>query len=527
MTDSLHSRPGTTWRSRFGITWKVLGSAFLAVVLATVGSVMPASAAKPDRGGGSSYQSCRDMLRNGATVPLDDLRIAIGADDALNQYGLSGGGIGVAVIDTGVNRVGGLEGSSTVIDGPDLSFDALNDNLRHRDLYGHGTHMAAVIAANNSASGDGVAQGAHIVNVKVGAGDGTVDVSQVIAAIDWVVQNRDLNGNNIRVISLAYATDSDRDYRLDPLTHAVQNAWNHGIVVVVAGGNDGRGIGRLGNPALNPYVIAVGNAQQTPSGGWRVPSSSSTGDGVRNPDVVAPGTHIMSAGVAGSYLVDAHPSAVCETNNGELYLRGTGTSQAAAAVAGAATLLLEQRPDLTPDQVKYLLTSTAVDIGSRQEVQGHGLVDLAAAVAAPTPGPEATQTHDPTTGLGTMEGARGTFHVGTEGDYLEGEMTAFGGIWDPTTWAAASAAGSSWTDQTYANGDNSWTGGTWSGATWSGATWSGATWSGATWSGATWSGATWSGATWSGATWSGATWSGATWSGATWSGATWSGSAWS
>jgi serine protease AprX len=500
-----------------------------------VGSVMAvagiASAGKPDKGGSdgsiADYQTCRKMLRNGATMPLDDVRTAIGADHALNMYGLTGGGVGVAVIDTGVNRVSGLNGNATVIDGPDLSFDALEENLRHRDLYGHGTNMAGIIAADNSTSGDGIAPGSHVVNVKVGAGDGTVDVAQVIAAIDWVVQHRDINGHNIRVISLSYATDAEQDYRLDPLSHAVQNAWDHGIVVVAAGGNDGRGIHRLGNPALNPYVIAVGNVQQGPRNGWKMPASSSTGDGIRNPDLVAPGTHIMSSAVPGSYLVDANSGAVCEDNRGDLYLRGVGTSQAAAVVAGAAAVLLEQRPELTPDQVKYLLTSTAIDVGHKVEVQGHGLIDLAAAVETPTPGPEAVQVHEPTSGLGTLEAARGSYSVGTEGDELHGEMTAFGGDWDAPAWAAASAAGTAWTDQFYANGDNRWVGGTWSGATWSGATWSGATWSGATWSGATWSGATWSGATWSGATWSGATWSGATWSGATWSGATWSGGAWS
>ena len=168
------------------------------------------------------------------------------------MYGLTGGGVDVAVIDTGVNRVSGLNGNATVIDGPDLSFDALEDNLRHRDLYGHGTNMAGIIAADNSTSGDGIAPGSHVVNVKVGAGDGTVDVSQVIAAIDWVVQHRDINGHNIRVISLSYATDAEQDYRLDPLSHAVQNAWDHGIVVVAAGGNDGRGIAAPRQPGAEP-----------------------------------------------------------------------------------------------------------------------------------------------------------------------------------------------------------------------------------------------------------------------------------
>jgi serine protease AprX len=500
--------------------------------LVAAGSVMAvagmASAGKPDKGGGgppkddggsSGVVYCSDSF--GKSTTLHDVNVAIGADAFHKPKGktapIMGAGIDIAVIDTGVNPVG----LNDVIDGPDLSFDALDDNLRFRDLHGHGTNMAGIIATN-TATEWGVAPYSRIVNVKVGAGDGTVDVSQVIAGIDWVVENRDANGMNIRVINLAYGTDADIDYRSDPLAHAVENAWHHGIVVVVAGGNDGRNIHRLSNPALDPYVIAVGGAGPDSSSldGWRVPSWSSKSNGIRNPDVVAPGEALLSLGVAGSYLADTYPGATCTGSDGLLRLRGSGTSQAAAVVAGAAAMLLEDRPELTPDQVKYLLTSTATNLRNDNddprpvEQQGHGMINLAAAIAAPTPGIEAVQNHDPAVGGGSLEAARGSFHVGSEGDELTGEMTAFGGDFDSSAHAIAETDGTTWTDQT-------WSGATWSGGTWSGATWSGATWSGATWSGATWSGATWSGATWSGATWSGATWSGATWSGATWSGATW------
>ncbi len=529
---------GTSW---LGVTWFQRVAAVAVALAVTMAMASPALAAKGGKGGGGGgggggadgsggAASCTDVLADSHTLSLDEVRAGMNAN-----YAATGGGVGVAVIDTGINQVDGLTGRDKVADGPDLSFDALDDNLRHRDLHGHGTNMAAIIAGNNTASGDGVAPGAHLINVKVGAGDGTVDVSQVIAAIDWVIANRNINGSNIRVISLSYGTDATQDYRLDPLAHAVENAWRHGIVVVVAGGNDGRNVGRLANPALDPYVIAVGATEPDSQSaeGWRVPNWSSKADGVRNPDVVAPGGSVLSTGVAGSYLATAHAEATCEAGQGTLFLRGSGTSQASAAVAGAAAVLLEDRPDLTPDQVKYLLTSTATLLTNDQgdprpaEQQGYGQVNLAAALAAPSPGVEAIQSHAPSTGLGTLEDARGSFHVGADGDYLDGEMTAFGGDWDPAVWAPASTTGEAWTSQTYIQGDNVWSGGTWSGATWSGATWSGATWSGATWSGATWSGATWSGATWSGATWSGATWSGATWSGATWSGATWSGDSWS
>jgi serine protease AprX len=483
----------------------------------------------PKDSGGSDVTWCADL---GGSTTLHAVNVAIGADDYHKPKGkqqpIMGTGIDVAVIDTGVNAVG----VNALVDGPDLSFDALEDNLRHRDLHGHGTNMAGIIATN-TATEWGVAPESRIVNVKVGAGDGAVDVSQIIAAIDWVVQNRHANGMNIRVVNLAYSTDADVDYRADPLTHAVENAWHHGIVVVAAGGNEGRSVHRLGNPALDPYVIAVGAAETDSDSpdGWRVPSWSSKADGGRNPDLVAPGDAVLSLGVAGSNLADTYPGATCTGSDDLLRLRGSGTSQAAAVVSGAVAMLLEQRPELTPDQVKYLLTSTATNLRNDggdprpPEQQGHGMVNLAAALEAPTPGDEAVQAHETAVGGGSLEAARGGQHVGAEGDQLTGELTAFGEVWDSADHALAQSNGTAWTDQTWSG--STWSGGTWSGSTWSGSTWSGSTWSGSTWSGSTWSGSTWSGSTWSGSTWSGSTWSGSTWSGSTWSGSTWSGSTWS
>ncbi len=504
---------------------------FVMVAALLVGAV-PAHAGKgkPGGGGSSSGSSCAEL--SGETTTLHDVNVAIGADGFHKPKGrtapIMGSGVDVAVIDTGVNAVGINE----VVDGPDLSFDALQDNLRHRDLHGHGTNMAGIIATN-TATEWGVAPEARVVNVKVGAADGTVDVSQVIAGIDWVVQNRDADGMDIRVLNLAYGTDADVDYRSDPLTRAVENAWHHGIVVVVAGGNDGRNVHRLGNPALDPYVIAVGGAETDADSldGWRVPNWSSKADGVRNPDLVAPGDSVLSLGVEGSSLADTYVDATCVGDDGLLRLRGSGTSQAAAVVSGAVAMLLEQRPDLTPDQVKYLLTSTATSLRNDKgdprpaEQQGAGILNLAAAMAAPTPGLEAIQTHDLALGGGSLEASRGSLHVGTEGDYLDGEMTAFGGDFDSTAHAAAQALGTAWTDQSWSGG--SWAGGTWAGATWAGGSWSGGSWSGGSWSGATWAGGSWSGGSWSGGSWSGATWAGGSWSGGSWSGATWAGGSWS
>jgi serine protease AprX len=175
------------------------------------------------------------------------------SDSAGNKY--TGRGIGVALIDSGVVPVEGLSLPGKVIHGPDLSFESQDPTLAHLDTYGHGTHIAGIIAGkdsdvpagneNDSTRFVGVAPDAHLVSLKVAASDGATDVSQVIAAIDWVVQHRNDPGLAIRVLNLSFGTTSLQPHDLDPLAHAVQNAWHKGIVVVVAAGNDGAASGVL------------------------------------------------------------------------------------------------------------------------------------------------------------------------------------------------------------------------------------------------------------------------------------------
>ena len=163
--------------------------------------------------------------------------------------GVTGDGVDVALIDTGVVAVPGLAEAKVQI-GPDFSFEEVVPDLRGRDTMGHGTHLAGIIAGRDAAwvTGDrqrrperflGIAPDARVISVKAGAADGAVDVTQVIAAINWVIANRNTDGRNIRVINLSFGTDGVQDYRSDPLSYAVERAWRAGIVVVVAGGNDG------------------------------------------------------------------------------------------------------------------------------------------------------------------------------------------------------------------------------------------------------------------------------------------------
>jgi serine protease AprX len=454
-----------------------------------------------------------------ASTTLADVAKLVGAD-RLHASGITGKGVDVAIIDTGIAPVPGLNDPSKVVNGPDLSFDSQFAATRYLDTYGHGTNMASIIAADGSVKG--VAPGARLLNVKVGAANGAVDVSQIIAAIDWVVQHRRDNGMNVRVLNLSLGTDGMQRAALDPLVHAVDVAWRAGIVVAAAVGNDGNDDGSVANPALNPNILAVGAVDSLGSTNPNdvvMAEFSSQGNGKRLPDLVAPGARVLGLRVPGSNLDVSAPAA----RRGDTLFRGSGTSQSTAVVSGAAALLLQQRPSLTAPQIKELLLGSARRLDESKRIAGHGLLDVAAAAAQATP--SHTEPLKRMKGNGTLEEARGSLHVSANGVELNGERDIFGNAFDSAKAASARLAGASWSGGTW-NGA-SWSGASWSGASWSGASWSGASWSGASWSGASWSGASWSGASWSGASWSGASWSGASWSGASWSGASWSGASWS
>ncbi|MGC9665462.1 S8 family serine peptidase [Planosporangium sp. 12N6] len=489
---------------------------------------------------GKDWISDKDDLATYAVSSATGVAQTIGAPDVWKKKDASGRpitgtGVGVALIDSGIVPVEGLTDSSRIVNGPDLSFESQTPDLRSLDTFGHGTHMAGIIAGRDTGVTPGtepptgfvgVAPGATLVNIKVAAADGSVDVSQVIAAIDWVVAHRDDPGLNIRVLNLSFGTDSMQDPRFDPLSFAVEAAWRKGIVVVVAAGNSGSGATRLGMPAMNPYVLAVGGADQRgtlPTGDDAVGDFSSRGSSVRHADLLAPGRSIVSLRDPNSFIDTNYPTGLlpASIDPGLRFFRGTGTSQAAAVVSGAAALLLQQRPDLTPDQVKRLLTATATPLkGSDAISQGAGEINVKKAVATATP--KYTQAAVPSLGTGSLEGARGAAHVvdPDTGVELTGEQDIMGNAFDAACWSVAAGNGSAWIDGT-------WNGAAWTGADWSTTTpWSGRTWSGTTWEGLTWSGRTWSGATWDGRTWSGRTWSGTTWSGRTWSGGYWSGTTW-
>src|SRR5581483_4506679 len=486
-----------------------------------------------------------------------------GANQLWGQH-FSGQGVGVALIDTGVSPVPGLTGGN-VVNGPDLSLDAGAPNLRHLDEFGHGTHLAGIIAGNDSgpanykAYGDaskftGIAPDSTLVNVKVGASDGAVDVSQVIAAIDWTVAHRNDPGLNIRVINLAYGTDSTQAYQIDPLAYAVEAAWQAGIVVVTSAGNAGSTASVLTDPATDPFVLAVGADGNYDKNGHSqfVTGFSNAGNPSRSPDLVAPGQSIVSLRDPNSLIDLAFPGGRVNDAAGRFF-RGSGTSQATAIVSGLVADLLSKYPTMTPDQVKGLLRSKATPLaGVPATVQGAGDVNVRNLGGLKLSNvPPSTQSFATSDGSGSLEASRGSAHLfPADGTPSTGEMTVFGvpfdghswsnNAWDGNSWSGGSWSGHSWSGNSWSGdawtghswsgdvwSDDVWAGNSWSGNSWSGNSWSGNPWCGNSWSGNSWSGNSWSGSSWSGSSWSGSSWSGSSWSGSSWSGSSWSGSSWS
>jgi hypothetical protein len=445
---------------------------------------------------------------------------------AMWDAGYTGQGVDVAVIDSGTVPVDGFSAPGKLVYGPDLSFEA-GTPAENLDSYGHGTHMAGIIAgrddaATGSPAGDssnfiGMAPDARIVSIKVADAQGHTDVSQAIAAIDWVTEHGDEDGLNVRVLNMSFGTDGVQSYLLDPLAYAAEQAWHKGIVVVVAVGNEGFGTGKVNNPAYDPYLIAVGSDDTkgtVTTADDTVSTFSNDGDGTRNPDVIAPGERVVSLRSAESYLDQEHPAGRVGTR---LY-RGSGTSQAAAVVSGAAALLISQRPDITPDEVKALLMGTAQPLpNATAAAQGSGLIDLATAKDTPTP-TDAVQRYAVSTGAGSLEAARGTVHVEVDGEKVVGEVDVAGETFDGETSDVLAEQAEETAETTDVAAD----GPTLSGVSWSGVSWSGVSWSGVSWSGVSWSGVSWSGVSWSGVSWSGVSWSGVSWSGVSWSGVSWS-----
>lgn len=298
-----------------------------------------------------------------------------------------GAGIGVAVVDSGINWQTDLYtvmGVNRVIANVRFNTDY---NQTTFDNFGHGSHIAGVVGGNGRTLNGkyiGVAPMSNIINVKVSNDDGSSTTSSVVAGLEWILKNR--ARYNIRVVNISLNSTVDESYHSSPLDAAVEVLWFNNIVVVVSAGNNGTDT--LYPPANDPFVITVGAVDDKGTASISDDavtsfSAYSNENGMKKPDLVAPGRNIVSLmGNTNGVIPTAHPANKVDNT----YFRMSGTSVAAPMVAGAAALLIEDEPNLTADQVKYRLMATASKSwsGYNANTAGAGYLDVYAAVTGKT-----------------------------------------------------------------------------------------------------------------------------------------------
>ncbi len=438
---------------------------------------------------GNGNEGDDDEGGKGPKSPSTDYPDVTGAD-LVWQQGVTGQGVTVALVDTGIARHKALNRDATGNKGRIVAWVDFVDGFRKpKDPNGHGTHVAGIIA--NSQKGEdrefnGVAPGVKLVSVRVLDETGVGTYEHVIQGIQWVIAHK--NDYNIRVMNLSLVSPVQSPYWADPLNQAVMQAWASGITVVVAAGNGGSNAMTIGVPGNNPYVITVGafTDNYTPSNwgdDYLTPFSAAgpTLDGFVKPDVVAPGAHMVSTMLPNSYLARNHDA----NRVANQYFSMAGTSQAAATVSGIAALILSKNPGLTPDQVKFRLMVTAlpwINLQTNEALysmwqQGTGRVNAPDAVNGDINGAanagmdiqsdiagvqhyEGYSYYDPATGLFSLRGTYGSWAggygswAGTYGSWAGGY-----GSWAGAYGSWAGAYGS------WAGGYGSWAGayGSWAG----------------------------------------------------------------
>ncbi|HXH28473.1 MAG TPA: S8 family serine peptidase, partial [Candidatus Polarisedimenticolia bacterium] len=332
---------------------------------------------------------------------------AIGADRAFADFGgLDGRGIGIALIDTGVEahddlmRARGFE--------QPLEVEVVGHEPGLADPFGHGTHVAGILNGNGADSSmpdayrhfRGIAPGARLISIRALAADGSGYSSDIITGIDWAIAHKDRY--NIRVLNLSLGHPVYESYVTDPLCRAARAAVQAGIVVVAAAGNDGRigsGYGTITVPGNEPSVITVGamdddNTVTTTDDvlAWYSSKGPTLVDLVVKPDIVAPGTWIVSLRAPHSYLDSTYHDLALQVRDYRTndrigdrdgaYYTLSGTSMAAPMVAGAAALMLQKDPSLTPATVKARLMKSAVKDDRLVFETGAGYLDIDAALNA-------------------------------------------------------------------------------------------------------------------------------------------------
>ena len=459
-----------------------------------------------DKERGKSAQHRNSTNQNEEATTTDDTN----THRATTQVpdGVDGSGVTVALVDTGVADTG------------ELNVEHINaSDGAQGDGYGHGTHLAGLVAGSGAASGGelaGAAPGAKVLDVQVADEQGSTSMTEVLRGLQ-AVSDRAASDPSLKVVNLALSTGSPLPPWVDPLSRSLAQLWSDGLTVVVAAGNDGKD--GVSSPATDPLLLAVGSVDENDTadrGDDVLADFSAYGKsfGVLRPDVSAPGVSLVSLRAPGSIADVENPDA----RVGDKYFKGTGTSMSAALVSGLVADLLSQRPDLSPTDVKRVLRASAFGKGLSLGA-GTGGVDLTAALNTDVSATAALPDLDLGTDRGPLESdaaAWAAFAAAWEAGNLRGVVEAWiqlspqGRRWAADAWSMAVLQHSLTME------DAEFFGRRWAGRRWATQNWEGRRWAEDAWVGRRWATIDWDGRRWAEDAWDGRRWAGRRWAADDW-----------
>jgi serine protease AprX len=406
------------------------------------------------------------------------------------ELGYDGSGVTVAVVDSGVAldhdfsaNPGDLNADRVLLQ---LGFN--QDSTIIHDAFGHGTHVAGIIAGNGSGSDgfyQGVAPGVNLIGLKVSDDQGMAYESDTVEALQWIFDNKDTY--NIRVVNLSIQSTVEGYYGESALNLAVEILWFNGVVVVASAGNEWSGeyVNTIkAAPANDPFIITVGASDEMGSSDRSddvITPFTARGvslSGYYKPEIIAPGKDIVSTLAGSSEWRNEHPDRFVKGG----YFRISGTSMATPMVAGAAALLLQAEPDLTPDQVKFRLVS------SSSPIEYHPYLDIYAAITSDT-----TEAYN----------------------------------WDvvPHQVLAKMALIAYWSNQ---NGEENidWENVDWSAVNWNAVNWNAVNWNAVNWNAVNWNAVNWNAVNWNAVNWNAVNWNAVNWNAVNWNAVNWNAVNW-
>lgn len=304
------------------------------------------------------------------TMQMDTARKTVNAN-IVQENGYTGKGIGIAILDTGISPNNDFLYPKNRI----LAFkDFINNKSKPYDDNGHGTHVAGIAGGsgiNSNGKYRGIAPDCNFIGVKVLNNEGKGNASDVLAGLQWVMDNKEKY--NIKVANLSIGTSNTSSN--DPLVKAVENMWDSGVIITIAAGNDGPKKHTISSPAISRKVITIGASDDNITANvWGNNLINFSGRGptlecIVKPDILAPGVNIISCL---SNSVSKQSDEIVDKN----YFSLSGTSMSTPIVSGAIALLLEKYKDLKPDDVKLMLKKCCKNLHLPKNQQGWGLLDV-------------------------------------------------------------------------------------------------------------------------------------------------------